>query len=352
MNIYATDKILRHPKAVDAFVRRQSHLLNPITVHLMPHNSCNQNCTFCAYRMEGSRNAEGFNPKASIPWENMVGLLDEFAELGVKALEITGGGEPLLYPDVHDLFRACAEVGFDTALVTNGTLLTPELADALFATRLKWARVSIDAGTPDAYKTIRRCPEIHWKRAWEAVRLLSDRRKDHVIGVGFVATPVSAPTVCEFITRAADSGADNVRLSVAFTPAGSGLLSMQQAADLRVGIERSRHLESEKFHIHDLTAERIQNLHAIQNYDYCGIKDVLCVVEGSGNVYTCCSLTGNKRGLVGNFLGEGFASLWERTREWRRNFVPEKTCNCPCLYESRNQIMLALRREAAHANYL
>ena len=52
--------------------------------------------------------------------------------------------------------------------------------------------------------------------------------------------------------------------------------------------------------VHDLFDERLENCRVgFQDYDYCGSKDVLCVIEGEQKVYTCCTLTGDPRGLLG-----------------------------------------------------
>jgi hypothetical protein len=46
--------------------------------------------------------------------------------MGVKAVQITGGGEPTAHPRHADIFRAVLDRGLDLALVTNGVLLRDE----------------------------------------------------------------------------------------------------------------------------------------------------------------------------------------------------------------------------------
>lgn len=355
MNPYATDKVIYHPKIVNSFMCKRSHELYPMFVHLMPQNFCNQNCHFCSYRMEGWKNSQGFDARSHIPIGRLIELIHEFNSLGVKAIEITGGGEPLAHPDIVILLETLSSVEIETGLVTNGTLLKEQVADLLYATHFKWGRISIDSGCKEDYCAIRRCPESHWDMAWAGVKRLVERRNDQVIGTGFVVTEQNYKGVYDHCSRALDHGVNNVRISVAFTAQGPDLLTQEQKLEARVQLDKAAALNNDSFRVIDLFDERLTNLRlasSSQDYDYCGTKDLLCVIEGEGNVYTCCTLTGTKQGRIGNILEKTLASLWKEKQEWRNNFDPRKMCKCMCLYEKRNHVMLGLRNPPKHANFI
>jgi len=305
--------------------------------------------------MEGWKNSEYFDKKSHIPWGVMQNLLHECHTIGVKALEITGGGEPLAYPHINKLLEELSMLPIDTALVTNGTLLKEFTTELLFTTSLQWVRISIDAGNKDMYTKIRRCHESHWDLVWENLKQLIARRTHHIIGVGYVVTDMNHNGILELCKRAKDAGVNSVRISVAFTSKGADILDDAQQLEVRKQLDEAHKLEDGNYHIADLYQERLNNLRDSakqQDYDYCGTKDILCVVEGEGNVYTCCTLTGMKQGLIGNIKETSFGLLWKQKACWRKNFNPRKMCKCMCLYEKRNQMMLELRCPPDHLNFI
>jgi len=352
---YATDKVIYHPRLVQAFKTHCSHELFPVFIHLMPQNFCNQNCHFCSYRMDNWKNSKHFDASSSLPWDRMKDLICEIDYMGVKAIELTGGGEPLAYPHIDKLLEELQEHPIEMALVTNGTLLKEATADLLYSTKLQWARVSVDAGNKEDYCRIRCCPESHWTMAWKGIERLVERRKNQAIGIGFVITDENYKGLQDCCLRAKDVGVDNVRVSVAFTPKGADILDVDAKREVRQQLDELQSLNDMHFQVVDLFEERLSNLRFSskqQDYDYCGTKDLLCVITGDGSVYTCCTLTGTLPGLIGNITELPLDKLWQQMAVWRKDFDPRKKCKCTCLYEKRNQVMLDLRNPPDHLNFI
>lgn len=347
--VYSTEKILHHEDACAGFRSCSSHNLNPIFVHLMIQNVCNQSCSFCSYRLPDWKNSQQFDTSKAIPIDKLLEIIDDLEEMGVKAVELTGGGEPMAYPQKKELLRRLSSSTLEVGLVSNGTLIDDEIADMLFDTELKWVRISIDSGNPLDYSRIRNVSTKHWHKAWDAVDRLVERAKgrETVIGLGFVATNDNCHGVDSFIYRAHEHGVSNVRIAYAFTPRGDHLLSDDQVTDTlrRLDEAKQRLAKHPEFKINDLFLERLDNMRMspTQDYDYCGSKDVLCVIEGECKVYTCCTLTGDPRGLIGSVREQRFADLWREKAGWREKFDVRKRCKCACLYEKRNETMTALR---------
>ena len=74
---------------------------------------CNASCTFCItrYRQESG-------------WGETLNLssLDQIKNLDIEKIEITGGGEPLLHPQINEIIQKSCDKVF-TQLYTNGKLL-------------------------------------------------------------------------------------------------------------------------------------------------------------------------------------------------------------------------------------
>ncbi len=367
---YSAHKLLWHEEALQHIERgRQAPL---IQVHLMPSLICNQRCSFCAYQarddgdVEGWKNRQLVNQRQHMDPQRLRDLVIDFARMGVQAVELTGGGEPLTQPGLDDFLRDLAQTDIRFALVTNGTRLDAPLADLIAATEWRWARVSIDAGDRQTYMRVRRCGPAHWVRAWQAVELLAERRDrisvlDRVqrVGVGYVVDAENYEGVYEGVRLAREHGADNVRLSVAFTPEG---LSRFPDDALPIAIEQARaaveDFSRHDFAVHDLISERGQNLLAgAQDYKLCAWKEVGCVIGGDLNIYACCSWAFNPAGLVASFKGCTFEQAWngDQAREWRRQHDARRDCPIECLYEQRNKRALemidagATRREQMRA---
>jgi len=82
--------------------------------------------------------------------------LAEGAGFGLPSLRLGLTGEPLLAEDIHQWVAEAREAGvLDLSLITNGSLLTPERAQALLEAGLTRLMVSVDAARPETYARVR-----------------------------------------------------------------------------------------------------------------------------------------------------------------------------------------------------
>lgn len=86
-------------------------------------------------------------------------LIDELAEFGIPVL-LFSGGEPLTRPDLPELAAYASKAGLRTVVSTNGTLITPEVAQALQNAGVSYVGVSID-GTEETHNLLRGHPKAH-----------------------------------------------------------------------------------------------------------------------------------------------------------------------------------------------
>jgi radical SAM protein with 4Fe4S-binding SPASM domain len=85
-----------------------------------------------------------------------LGLLEEMAEAGVVAVAFSGG-EPLMRRDFFEVAHHAHELGMYVSLATNGTLITPEVAERLKEIGVDYVEMSIDgkdAASHDAFRGI------------------------------------------------------------------------------------------------------------------------------------------------------------------------------------------------------
>jgi molybdenum cofactor biosynthesis enzyme MoaA len=344
---YATDKLSAYPDVIQSLSTTGDGRL--LTVHLMPQNVCNQRCAFCSYRMEGNKNSQHFDEGEHLPLDILHRTLDTLADMDVQGIELTGGGEPLAYPRISTLLRELWARKFAVGLVTNGTLYHRAKADIHeMGDALRWVRVSIDAASPSTYSAMRQAPAAQFSAPWDMVRDLAAKRgrfhPEFAIGVGFVLCNENIGQVRKFCEMARDTGADNVRLSMTFSDRHLDFFDDRDALVDAVSesLRAVQDLESPTFRIHNLLPVRYAEQHEpAQDYKRCPTKDVLCVIEGSGNVYSCCTFTGTKKGLWGNIIDDpdGFRGVWGASADRRRSWDARVECQVACLYRQRNLAM-------------
>lgn len=101
--------------------RRALRSGRPYRVHLVLTHKCNLACEHC-YQAE--------HDSDDLPFDTIVRVLDELADLGVLFLTL-GGGEPLARRDFWRILEAARERRFAVDLYTNGTLINADVARRL-----------------------------------------------------------------------------------------------------------------------------------------------------------------------------------------------------------------------------
>ena len=361
---YSPLKILHHPGRL--YELRHGRQCVPSQVQLVISDLCNHACSFCAYRMPGYDSNELFkiiredgtannNPNRQIPTERAIEIIDDCRDMGVGAIQFTGGGEPTVHRDHHRIFIHALDRKIQVALVTNGDRLTRHLIERL--SDAAWVRVSLDAGTSITYSQIRRIHHMHFDRVLKNIESLA-RSRDYYetsmqLGVGFVVTAQNWHEVLAAASLARRCGANNFRISGVFTPDNFAYHApfAQDAAELCAEAEQ---LSTDNFQVINLYHDRLDDLqNAAPDYRKCGYMHFNTYIGGDLNVYTCCNNAYHPRGLIGSLQAQTFRQLWESDAktEMFRNFDAR---NCPrCMFNAQNRIInYATDPSPRHANFV
>jgi MoaA/NifB/PqqE/SkfB family radical SAM enzyme len=131
---------------------------------------CNLKCVHCYCNLPlNDRNAID----RELETEEVYHLFDQMAEAGCLWLLMTGG-EPLLRKDFLAIYEYAKKKGFITTLFTNGTLLTPEIADALVEWPPFQVGITLYGATKETYEKITGIPGS-FKRCQKGIDLLLER---------------------------------------------------------------------------------------------------------------------------------------------------------------------------------
>ena len=342
----------------------------PKQVQVILSDLCNQDCGFCAYRMSGYSSNELFvgdsplaktghnNPIRFMSTDRALRLMDELREVGVLAVQFTGGGEPTIHKDCETVFLRGLDGGLKCALVSNGVKWSAGLRSSILP-RFEWVRVSIDAGTPDTYARIRNCPLDHWDKAMANVKSLAGWIKAAgspcLLGVGWVVTPDNYKEIVQGVQVAHDTGARYVRMSAMFSPEDDAPYK-EIHGEIKESIREAKaRYEGPDFTVHDLFGERVEDLRQGRpDYRTCSYQHYTSYIGADMRPYRCCVLAYNRRGIIGNgsLRDMSFGDFW-RSGDRVRDFERFDARGCErCQFNPKNRAMAyILEKEVPHESF-
>jgi len=115
---------------------------------------CNLSCTHCY-----SRSAPDSPTNGELSTREALAFIDDLAASGIPLVIFTGG-EPLVRPDIWELAEHCRDRGIKTALSTNGTLISDDVAGKIKASGIEYAGISLDGATAATHDRFRNSPGV------------------------------------------------------------------------------------------------------------------------------------------------------------------------------------------------
>lgn len=119
----------------------------PLAAHLGVTTACNFSCNHC-YSSSGRRSPN------ELSLDECKQVVDELARIGCCKL-VLGGGEPFIRRELPSLIRHANEVGVDTFVHSNGTLLDEDLLCRLAESPPSGLTISLDGARPETNDAVR-----------------------------------------------------------------------------------------------------------------------------------------------------------------------------------------------------
>ncbi len=151
---------------------RQSSVANrtPIRAAIEVTHRCNNNCVQC-YNNLPLKDKEA--RRKELTYEEHCRILDQISALGCLWLLFTGG-EIFVRKDFLDIYTYAKQKGSLITLFTNGTLITPEIADYLVQYRPFAIELTLYGRTQQTYEQVTGIPGS-FARCMQGIRLLMER---------------------------------------------------------------------------------------------------------------------------------------------------------------------------------
>ena len=180
----------------------------PVSVDMALTRACSAMCSFCYAMVQ-----ESFE-RAPISTQAALDLLDDFHEIGVKAVSLISDGESTLSKAYVPFIQHAAELGIDVGNATNAWEWGPEKIDQVLPL-LTWVRFTVAAGTPENYARImyKSQSETHvFDRAMANIRYAVELKKKLglpvTLGIQMVLLPELSDQIMPFARLALDLGVD------------------------------------------------------------------------------------------------------------------------------------------------
>jgi radical SAM protein with 4Fe4S-binding SPASM domain len=273
----------------------------------------------------------------------------DLRELGTTRVVICGGGEPLLHPDAFAMLELVKSSGMSCRLVTNGSLLTPEMAEAFVEMGLDAINVSLDSVSDETHHEIHRAPLGQRSKIVDVLRHILRYRRQRganipMVSISFVVQKRNYHEIVPLAQEVVDLGLDHVALAPLLGVVeyahlrGLALEPQEQEEARRYAEEAGRILRSAgtASTVNTYLNRPLESLWTKKTFTEipCHIGQLYCAVDSGGNVVPCC---GCGHRVIGNVTERRFKEIWNSPayRAFRREGLdlprrgrPLDLCRC------------------------
>lgn len=351
-SVYSDLKIFHHTEKINDILNDKRTA--PIYIRIKPNNYCNQNCYYCGSKDDNVPEDRKFDRTASIPWEKMQEIITDMADMGVKAVTFSGGGEPLIYPYIEDTLEHIKKYNIQYSIITNGQALEGRKAELLFDA--KWIRISIESAHADTYAGIRGVNTFE-KVIQNIVNFIQNKNQLCTVGINCVVTKDNYREIYDLCELMAKLGVDNIKLSPLRIDGDLGEYHKPFEESVKNQINQAKsEFENDKFKIIDKYSNDISLVEHYQKpYHRCMIQEVFTVIGADCKVYFCHQQAYTKNGDIGSLQEQSFKELWysEDTVKKIRELDACQECNFRCVFDERNILLnnlVAIDRN--HINFI
>ena len=355
-------------------IKRGRAIPPPVLITVDPTNVCNLNCVWCNAEFVRKERGGALSEKALREIADFLPRWGEppggegagCEEVGVQAICIAGGGEPLLNDATGGFIDRVVANGVDVGIVTNGTMIN-RFIDSL--SEAVWVGVSVDAATKQTYNRLKGLPDgcDLFDRVVDSIAILVDYAKTHnnrlgwkhpAYGVSFkyLLYKGNMGEVYEAAKLAKRLGCKNIH----FRPAGTTwdkldtekeiIFSSEDVLLFEQQVSESLQLDDETFGVYGVTHKFNSQFGSANYFNRCHSIFMTAVIEppvgkdapkDSFTVGLCCDRRGDQKLELARNIekAELIQELWGGREHWKIHDGIVVQSECPrCTYQPHNEI--------------
>jgi len=336
--------------AISASYVSKRSFCGPVHGVFVVNYECNQRCKMCDLYDRAARYQR--NGIKRLTTEEMLKVIDDFADIGTSGIGFTGG-EPILRSDIYDLIKHAKKRGLFTHMSSNGMVIDLEVAIKLIKSGLDAIGFSLDGATDKTHDFIRGVPGSFEKviNAIKCCRKAKDELKSEFIIISIsVINNKNIDEVIELIDVALNAGIDKVSFSPihdiglmkngnsALKDIGMNIVNFEKAdrvIDRIIELKKKRGVIDNSETYLRLFKKAFRN----QRLPFsCYAGYVTIAVDGYGNIYPCYPwMEVNHK--VGNIRDTSLREFWN-SRALRKMREEVRSCR-NCFWNNQTELNIA-----------
>tara|TARA_A100000172_G_scaffold13923_2_gene7323 strand:- start:267 stop:1346 length:1080 start_codon:yes stop_codon:yes gene_type:complete len=336
-NKYSNKKIVWFPEKLQSFA--EGEITSPLYVRVKPLNRCNHKCFWCVYHEPDlSQMHEGMEKQDMITLDKMYEILDNFKDMGVKAVTYSGGGEPLMHPNTVEYLQRTLDLGIDLSVITNGQYLSGKKAELL--SKAKWVRISIDYCTEEGFVESRRIKGRHFYPILDNIREFAKMKDDTCdLAVNFIITKENHKDIRKAAELLISLGVENIRFSPMWIhnfneyhePIKEWIMAELESIKEDLSTERFKIYSS-----YNEGAFRDDICH--RPYTKCYVMQYNPVIGADLNVYACHNQAYSDDSIICSIKDQSFKDAWfsQYAKDFQDGFECQKVCTGQCANDRKN----------------
>ena len=347
-----SNKLLWHMDRVHAWERGER--IAPILIDIGATKICNIRCKYC-YGIY-----QKFEKGTYIQGHTLIQLFKDAPKLGVRALTLTGDGEPTLNPCVYDACIAGYEGGLDIGIATNGVKLNEEKITTLVDT-CKWIRFNLSAASQESYKDMHGVDQYFTvvRNIADAVRIKRDLKSDVTIGVQMVLVPDCLDQVVPLAKLSNQLGVDYCVIKQFSDPGADipcgGYDFKEFYKKAEPVLKEAEKLSSDKTMVK--VKWDIMGLNNERAYSRCIDLPFIFQISGNGKCYPCGYLFNNDEYCYGDLHEQSLGEIIKSDKYWGiidkiSKMDTKDLCSGCCRHDSTNQWLTKYMDKPRHINFI
>ena len=347
---FGTQKLLYHIPRLNKM--RSGHVVNPIYAHVEPVGHSSHWCLHCnGYHLKDDGiflDEQVFNS-----------LVDNFAKMDVKSMQLGGKGEPFLHPQIVDIIGRAKAKKISVSVDTFCAPFDRVTMEAVLP-QLSWLRLTMYAGTRDLYARLYKTSVERFDQILDSMAIAIDvkRRKklETVIGAHAVVSEENVNTLVSYAKILKELGASYFQVKPLFLKnQASEIWEYLSPANIILVLKELQSLETPEFTV-VIDASRFAKAPRRQ-YTSCTALPFYSEITSRGDVYTCGPHVGEAEFLCGSLKHHSFEEIWKseqknRAFKYCATSLDVSKCMPYCRPDEANQFLDELARPPMHVNFI
>lgn len=281
-------------------------LNTPFTLFIFPTTFCNFKCNYCGHSLGFEKMKEKYNfEPQTMSLETYKLIIDQVKNFPdkLKVLSLTGHGEPLINKNLPDMIRIAkeADIAERIEVISNASLLTRNMAEALIDAGLDTLRISLQGISSDKYKKV--CGyNLDFNEFISNIKFFYENKKQ-----------------CNLFVKVMDIALDEGEEEKFYSlfSSISDRMYIEQCRPVYDGVEYSEKTA--------IIADRYGRVH--EKREVCPLPFFMLGIFPNGDVEPCDTIY--KPITLGNVYNENLLSMWkgEKLKQFRIMHLNKKKCD-------------------------